>query len=488
MKEELIMGRKFINPLATFAAVAALGLSVLGRASSIFRTDSTQSGGTLTVNPTDELVVSGSANPLLTLTNAATTSGVGGLVVGTTQSPYGSKGQLRVEGGSTLSNSGTGSGTGTYGGTNISSGYGYLGLNSGSFGAATVAGSGSTWTNSRYLTVGYYGNGTLNVEDGGRVLNTIGYLGYISGSSGVATVTGSGSAWTNSGNLSVGLFGAGTLNVQDGAGVSNINGRLGNNSGSSGAATVTGSGSTWTNSQNLFIGYSGTGTLSIGDGGAVAVTGTAYVGNAASRINLADGGMLKAQSLNLGGAMSRLHWTGGTLELTGGSTDTGLSVSVGGTLAGIGTVGGDLTSAGTISPGNSPGLLSITGDLTQDAVGELLIELAGTTRGSEYDALDLTGDFNAGGTLHVVLLDDFAPQLNDRFNLLDFASFTGDFATLDLPSLNGGLAWDTTALGTDGTLSVVAAPEPGSVGLLGLGGLALLGRRWRKFGGMEKTI
>ena len=49
---------------------------------------------------------------------------------------------------------------------------GYIGTVSGSTGVVTVAGTGSTWTNSGDLYVGNSGNGTLNITGGGAVSNT----------------------------------------------------------------------------------------------------------------------------------------------------------------------------------------------------------------------------------------------------------------------------------------------------------------------------
>jgi len=64
--------------------------------------------------------------------------------------------------------------------------------------------------------VGYSGSGTLNVEAGGVVNNTLdGYIGYLSSSTGVATVTGTGSEWNNSSDLHVGNSGDGILNIAD---------------------------------------------------------------------------------------------------------------------------------------------------------------------------------------------------------------------------------------------------------------------------------
>ena len=65
--------------------------------------------------------------------------------------------------------------------------------------------------------MGDEGTGTLNIESGGVVTNTIGYLGNSSNSVGTATVAGAGSAWNNSSSLYMGRYGGkGTLNIESG--------------------------------------------------------------------------------------------------------------------------------------------------------------------------------------------------------------------------------------------------------------------------------
>ena len=59
-------------------------------------------------------------------------------------------------------------------------------------GTVTVTGTGSTWTNSNDLYLGYSGVGVLNVESGGDVSSAQVFMGYNSGESGTATVTGTG--------------------------------------------------------------------------------------------------------------------------------------------------------------------------------------------------------------------------------------------------------------------------------------------------------
>jgi len=54
-------------------------------------------------------------------------------------------------------------------------------------------------------------------------------------------------------------------------------------------------------------------------------------------------------------------------------------------LSGSGTVIGDVIVQSKVSPGNSPGVLNIQGDFSQEASGVTWIELGGTGPGTGYD-------------------------------------------------------------------------------------------------------
>ena len=140
---------------------------------------------------------------------------------------------------------------------------------------------------------------------------------------------------------------------------------------------------------------------------------------------------------------NRLSLGGNTLTKTGGGTVSINNVlnSAGGTLdcsegtcAGSGTVGGNLVNQGTVAPGSSPGILTVDGDYTQGSSGTLAIEIAGLVPGEDHDKLVVTGAANLAGTLDVTLLNGFTPNNGDTFDILDFASVTGDFSTLNLPA------------------------------------------------------
>jgi len=185
-----------------------------------------------------------------------------------------------------------------------------------------------------------------------------------------------------------------------------------------------------------------------------------------------------------------LSLTGNTLTKSGAGelTINNILSTGGGTLncdegvcSGSGTVAGNLNNnGGTISPGNSPGILAVSGDYAQGSDGTLEVELGGLLRGGEYDVLEVVGEMTlGGGELSVTLIGDFAPAPGANFDILDFASLTGNFDDINLPL---GFNWNTSQLLSEGILSV-AVPEPSAAGLLALGWLASLvltaGRRCR---------
>ena len=148
------------------------------------------------------------------------------------------------------------------------------------------------------------------------------------------------------------------------------------------------------------------------------------------------------------------------------STTTGL-------IAGSGTIAAGVTSDATVGPGSADGtttgILTIQGNYTQTTNGTLLIELCGTTVGTQYDQLALTGNANAGlaGTLMVTNANPtnpcYNPQLNDTFRVMTFGSQTGDFATYSLPPLNPGLSWQANLASTFLDLTVVEGAGAGNV-------------------------
>ena len=155
--------------------------------------------------------------------------------------------------------------------------------NAGSIGNITVDGVNngvrSTWEITSSLDVGDNGQGTLSVLNGALVNSSNGgRIGDQSGSIGFVTVDGLNngvrSTWTIGDDIRVGFRGQGTLNIQNGGLVSvNDDVRVGDRNGSIGVVNVAGTNdafnSTWMVGDDLRVGDGGTGTLNINSGGLV---------------------------------------------------------------------------------------------------------------------------------------------------------------------------------------------------------------------------
>ncbi len=165
-----------------------------------------------------------------------------------------------------------------------------------------------------------------------------------------------------------------------------------------------------------------------------------------------------------------------------------------GTLSGTGsyTGSGVMSIESGLSPGNSPGLMRIEGDMILGSDASTLIELGGLMRGIEYDAIDVGGSLTLDGELKLVLYDLGAgllnPSLGDSFDLFSADSIIGDFSSFTLAGLDAGLGWHTELLidavgNTDiYRLSIIrtsTVPVPASAWLFGSGllGLFVLLRR-----------
>lgn len=231
------------------------------------------------------------------------------------------------------------------------------------------------------------------------------------------------------------------------------------------------------------------GTLNFGTAGATVAIVNSVTGTPSGIIKAGAGDLVLPADNTYNGATTI---NGGTLTLTGalsGTTSievqTGATFNVTGvaggyalgatqTLKGVGDVVGNSTINGTLAPGSSIGTLDFLNDVTFGATGIAAFEIDKAGLTLTADLANVTSALTLGGTLNVTATGDALVE-GDTFNLFDAASFAGTMALGTMPTLDPGLFWDATNLGTDGTISVI--PEPGSLALLALGSTLIFRRR-----------
>ncbi|HMP03375.1 MAG TPA: PEP-CTERM sorting domain-containing protein [Gemmatales bacterium] len=139
---------------------------------------------------------------------------------------------------------------------------------------------------------------------------------------------------------------------------------------------------------------------------------------------------------------------------------------------------------GDLRPGNSPGLVSFGGDLLLGDTATLYIELGGLGPGSQYDALDVTGAVHLAGGLDIRLIDGFIPTAGNLFVLIENQgsdAVEGTFAGLAEGATfyaDGHQFQITYQGGTGNDVVLTAVPEPTTLALVGLMGLAGAGSWW----------
>ena len=311
------------------------------------------------------------------------------------------------------------------------------------------------------------------------------------------TFTWSGGNWNASGTTTI-ANGA-TLNLSSSSG-KDFNARSVTNSGTvnwqgghlgsgTGGALVNATGATFNdlNADGVSIHTPFGGTFSFANDGTYRKTGT---GTTTVGIPFTNTGTLavNAGTLILGSTFTN----SGALALAGGATlQSSGTISLGtSTLSGTGTVSApSVTAGGLVSPGNSSGNLSLTGNLTLLATSTLLVELGGTVPGTGHDFLGVGGTAALAGTLSLRFLAGFEAFVSptSTFTVLTASGaggLTGSFSNI----ANGAQLLTSDGRGlfqvNYGPSSAFAAnslvlshfvpvPEPSTYVLLGLGALTL---------------
>ena len=269
-----------------------------------------------------------------------------------------------------------------------------------------------------------------------------------------------------------------------------------NNGGASTTFDLTGSIVTRNNGTLTLGALQGSGNISMGTNGLNNQALTVIVGD--KSVDTTYGGVMSdADAAN--GKILRLTKVGsGALTLTGSNTYTGpttvsagglivngvlgsgtLSVAAAAWLAGSGTILGPISMSGTLSPGNSPGLMSLK-SLSLDSTSTTVMEINGTTAGSTYDSILISDP--SGLAYSGALQFSFGSTLADNttLNLFSFSGTpTGTFTTVTASGSYGALTFTKTngvwtaqsgtqtISFTESTGNVLIVPEPSVVALLG---------------------
>jgi fibronectin-binding autotransporter adhesin len=421
-----------------------------------------------------------------------------------------SSGRLRSGNGGSLTNTGT---------WNDSSGYSVNNDYAGTTATFTNATGGTytktTGTSTYYLP--FTNAGTINVTGGALNLSAGGALAggtmLLTGGSGVQLTGGTFSAasaaagtvaWqgANFNGTGTSTFGPGlTVNLNTGhdhdfdartlltQGIVNWSaGRL--RSGHGGALVNTG---TWNDSSGYSVNndYTGpTATFTNAPGG----TYTKTTGFSTFYIPFTNSGTLRAE----GGTLrfdNTFTNSGGTLVAAGGNFSFAQALDLGtGRLGGTGTITApSVTAGGQVSPGNSPGQLTLTGSLSLLSTSTLLVELAGTSKGTSYDFLSVGGTAVLAGQLSVTILNGFQSTLasTDTFTVVTATNLSGAFTNV----VNGARLYTSDGFGsfqvnygpasTYALNSVVLTqfapiPEPSTYALMGLGLIIVLAAARRR--------
>ena len=378
----------------------------------------------------------------------------------------------------------------------------------GSTGTVNISGAGSSVETGPSSRVGVSGEGNLNVTAGGKFESTEFLTAVGTGSTGNVNVSGPGSTLNllgvdGQGDAAVAVVGVngqsvvnisngGTMNIDaNGATVTGLNGGLliGGSSGSTdqgnGTVNVDGAGSALNivhSNASMQIGRRGTGVLNITNGGKVtnaAGNALAIVGRtvgAAGTVNITGTGsewqagsdLFIGTDVNFGARTAIGNGGAGTVNVANGGrlvADRIVNAALGTITGGGGTIVGDITNAGgTIAAGNSPGLMSVLGNVALLGGGTVEVELGGTVFDSgipqfDYDRIDVADDvattgvtegtvtIDAGAMFDIDFFGAFTAGLGDTFDVIvadeidvaDLSSLLFDFNDAGLMS---GLLWE----------------------------------------------
>lgn len=268
------------------------------------------------------------------------------------------------------------------------------------------------------------GPGVVRIPTGGTLLIS-GAISKFLSSGGTLNIAGT-ATWTGTGDIRGALSGS-SINILAG-GIFDVQNDVP-------IVVVSGSGYS-INNAGTFRKSIGTGTTSILD----------WSLNNTGTIDVQSGTLSIGNSFNQTDPAARILLRGGTI-----SKSSALTIQAG-SLEGTGTVTAEVQNHGTISPGESAGKLTFNGNLTYFSDAHTRIELGGLTPVTHFDQIVVNGAVTLDGALEVNLIDAgqglFTPAAGNVFEILTATgNISGAFASISLPVLPDGLAWEEVDYG-----------------------------------------
>ena len=187
-------------------------------------------------------------------------------------------------------------------------------------------------------------------------------------------------------------------------------------------------------------------TLTVASGGLLSVTGASAIYTQSAGTTYVDG------------------------TLTVGTTTAGSANISGGNIFGNkGTWAANVNnSGGTFNIGDivqTAGSESISGTYTQSSSGALDIDVGGTTPGTQFDQLTISGAAMLNGTLNLDLINGFIPTIGSMFDILNASTLDNTmFATVNGTSINSNEHFIVVYNSNNVTLDVVAGMGPQGLG------------------------
>ncbi len=137
------------------------------------------------------------------------------------------------------------------------------------------------------------------------------------------------------------------------------------------------------------------------------------------------------------------------------------------TVKGNGRFHTEIANQGTVAPGSSIGQLQAMHPYTQTASGVLDIEIGGTAAG-QHDVFAGPGSKALDGKLKLSLVNGYVPTTAHLTTVVTGNSVSGQFATIEAPTLPGSLRWRVEYSPTSVAVRVTCYPDCNADGVMNI--------------------